>query len=294
RVRQVRDLLAQAKAQQSAGDYGVGLEIAHRAAAEAENIGYWPLIAEALLRRSSLEGSRARPEEVVATLHRSLEAAVAGGHERAAAETLTLLVWWVGYRQARFEQGLHYAELATAVLERLSESAQLQWKLVDYSGIIFFHQGNYEQALAHHRRALELKDQALGPDSIDAVYTLIRLGNVLITQGKPGAALAYYDRAFHITEGALGPTHPSVATALEHRGHAHRQLAQYQLARQCHERALMITEQVFGRHRRAAWILMELGTLDYLEGRFDRALERQREALKILEGTLGSENPQLA
>jgi tetratricopeptide (TPR) repeat protein len=75
-------------------------------------------------------------------------------------------------------------------------------------------QGRHEEALDHHRRALAMFEQALGPGHPNVALSHASIGAVLHEQGKREEALLHRRRAQAIYERALGEDHPQRADLL--------------------------------------------------------------------------------
>ena len=75
-------------------------------------------------------------------------------------------------------------------------------------------QGNYEEAEAFSRQALEGRQQVLGPDHPDTFDSLNNLANCLHDQGNYEAAEAFYRQVLEGREQVLGPSHPNTFDSL--------------------------------------------------------------------------------
>jgi tetratricopeptide (TPR) repeat protein len=69
-------------------------------------------------------------------------------------------------------------------------------------------QGDYEAAQPLYQRALDIREQALGPKHPDTATSLNNLAGLLQAQGDYEAAQPLYQRALDILEARLGPDHP--------------------------------------------------------------------------------------
>src|SRR6266480_836265 len=65
-----------------------------------------------------------------------------------------------------------------------------------------------------YQRALQIREQALGPTHRDVAQSLNNLANLLQAMGDYAGARPLHERALRIWEQALGPTHPEVAQSL--------------------------------------------------------------------------------
>jgi len=295
RIAAIRTSLARAKALRQAGAYGPGLEAARRSSRQAEDVGFWPLTAEALLVQGEIEERAARPEEAAQTLHRALLAAEAGRHDRVAVEAFARLVRVVGYQQARHEEGHRYARQGLALLGHLDQRETLEATLADHQGTLYLHEGRFAAALERHRRALALRLRALGPGHVQVADTLTRIGNVLAEQGDLAGALVHYRRALSIKEKLLGPDHPDVAQSLNTVGALLYRRAAFGEALALHRRALALSERALGPdHIQVATTLTLLGNACSGLGRTDEALALHRRAVAIFEKALGPNHPNVA
>ena len=75
-------------------------------------------------------------------------------------------------------------------------------------------QDRYGEAEPLVRRALAIKEKALGAEHLDTASSLNNLATVLSAQGRYGEAEPLYRRALAITEKALGAEHLDTASSL--------------------------------------------------------------------------------
>ena len=74
--------------------------------------------------------------------------------------------------------------------------------------------GRTKEALRLQRRALSIRESALGPEHPDVAASLTVLGQTLRSAGKATEAEPLLGRAVAIREKVLGPSHPDVARSL--------------------------------------------------------------------------------
>ena len=74
--------------------------------------------------------------------------------------------------------------------------------------------GDYAKAEPLYRRALAIREKALGPEHPDTADSLNNLAGFTRTMGDYAKAEPLYQRALAISEKALGPEHPDTATSL--------------------------------------------------------------------------------
>ena len=97
-----------------------------------------------------------------------------------------------------------------------------------------------------HRRALSIREAALGPDHPDVATSLTNLAALYQVQGRYADAEPLHRRALVIDEAALGPDHPSVATDLNNLAELYRVQSRNAEAEPLYQRALAIRETTLG------------------------------------------------
>ena len=83
---------------------------------------------------------------------------------------------------------------------------------------LYADQGRYADAEPLYKRALAIREKALGPDHPDVATSLNNLAELYRDQGRYADAEPLYKRALAIYEKALGPDHPNVATVAQQSG----------------------------------------------------------------------------
>jgi tetratricopeptide (TPR) repeat protein len=79
---------------------------------------------------------------------------------------------------------------------------------------ICYHQGRYTEAESLHRRALAIRENALGSEHPYTAQSLNNLAVLYDEQGRYAEAEPLYRRALAIREKALGSEHPYTATTV--------------------------------------------------------------------------------
>ena len=87
------------------------------------------------------------------------------------------------------------------------QSAPVGYLLNQY-GSYRMGQGRYDEAEPLYERALEIKEEVLGPDHPDTAQSLNNLAALHESQGRYDKAEPLLERALAIREEALGPKHP--------------------------------------------------------------------------------------
>jgi len=76
-------------------------------------------------------------------------------------------------------------------------------------------EGKYDEAIPLAKRALELREKALGPDHQGLIAPLLNLGELYRSKQKLGEAKSYYERALSIGEKAFGPNDLRITRMLD-------------------------------------------------------------------------------
>src|SRR5262245_11125831 len=120
-------------------------------------------------------------------------------HRAPATTALILWLWAVGC-----------ASVETAPTDTRPAEAQ---RALD-EGVRLAEAGKYAEAEPLLRRALELREEALGAKHLDVAAALNSLANVYADQRLTAKAEPLHERALAIREEALGKQHPQVASSL--------------------------------------------------------------------------------
>ncbi len=294
-VEEVRDELGRARALDDAGAYASALALAEPALAEARKIAWGPLVAEALLEVGRLQDATSTYDLAEQSLREAHAEAVAHGDDETAVDAAVRLVHIVGNQLAHHDAGLEWGWLAAAELRRVGTPAVREAALSANMGTVYEVRGEYDAALAAHRRALELRESALGSEHPSVAQALDALGGVYRLRGELDESIAAYRRAVELREAIFGPAHPAVGRSLGGLAATHYERGEYADAIATAQRALSILEAALGPdHARVGGVVSNLGVFYERSGDLDRALELQERALAIDEKTVGGEHPSTA
>jgi tetratricopeptide (TPR) repeat protein/tRNA A-37 threonylcarbamoyl transferase component Bud32 len=297
RVTEVRKALAKSQALAAAGKYAEALALTEPALEQAGVMAWPSLLADAGAQRGALLEKLGRYDEAEVALSDAYFEAVKSETRDTAADAATALVFVVGVRLAKADQGKAWGRHADGALVVLGEAddAPRRANVVSSLGNVENTAGAYEAAKTLYERALAIREAALGPEHPEVATSLTNLGNVYSSTGAYDEAKQLHMRALAIKEAALGPEHPDVATSLSNLGNVHYNAGGYDAARQLYERALAIWEAAMGpEHPVVATALTNLGNVDYSAGRYEAAKQRYERALGIWEAALGPEHPAVA
>jgi eukaryotic-like serine/threonine-protein kinase len=284
RVAEIRDRLAGRKALFDAGQWRQAREGMPELVAEARNTGYTPLVAETLLRMAALLQRANLTREAEDTFLQAYVAAEASRHDEVRAEAARGLLWVVGYLGGRHAEGRHWAKLADAILQRLGGHDLMQaWLVNDLGGLLGL-MGQKQEMLEAEKRALLLKEKALGPAHPDVGFSEGNIAYSLFELGKNQEALGHIDRAVAIVSKGLGTSHPDYAIVLSNRGEILNALGRFGDARESFQAAMVTFErEVSADDRNLAYALTGLGMGWLQTGRFVEAIAPLERAMKIRE-----------
>ena len=162
-------------------------------------------------------------------------------------------------------------------------------------GIFHFSQGEFAAAEPLFRRALTIRETALGPDHPHTAQSLNNLALVLQERGNYPAAQPLLERALALNEKSRGPEHAEVATALNNLAALHRLTGNFARAEPLYLRALAINEKANGPdHPSVAIVLNNLGLMFQQQGSLDKARPLMERSLAIREKAAGPDHPDVA
>ena len=294
-VARLREALAQARAQWSAGRYKAGLEVVRPLVSRAEAVGYLPVSAEVFLQQGLLEEGFGNAAEGERLLKRAVWTAEEAHDDQVRAEALVGLTNLLGYNAARAAEAHDVFEQGRALLARLRTGGRLQSELHSAHGLAFAAEGRAPEAEAAQREALAAAERATGPDSPEVAVVLRRLANTLTVQGRHVEALPVYERALIIFRTTLGAQHPRVGSTLVNLGTTYSQLSRHDEALPLLHEGLGILEAALApNHPFMPRAYGSLGTALWKAGRHAKALEQLRRALAVSEAARGAEHPDVA
>jgi tetratricopeptide (TPR) repeat protein len=247
--------------------------------ATAKAVGYAPLEAEADYVSGRDGNFCSDGDAALAALEDAIFAAEASRHEEVAAEAAIIAAGIYGDRLRDTRAARRWLRYADALVSRLPGHPILEaYKLVSW-GIVEQMEGDYEGAMRDQRRALELKEQALGPLHPDTAISTMNLGNVLHDIGRDAEAEPYGRRAAETMERILGPESGQTAVALFDWGEQLAGLGRRAEARQAFDRAIAIWTKAD-----ASPFFIACGRVDL--ARLELAEKRPLEARRLLEPSI--------
>ncbi|HZJ70631.1 MAG TPA: tetratricopeptide repeat protein, partial [Planctomycetota bacterium] len=229
---------------------------------QARTTGYKPIIAEAEEELGIILHKLGEPGALEALDDAAL-AAEAAHDDNTAAEATILAVEVLGMDD-KADEARERGRRAQAALDRLGDAPGLEASLGRSMAMTELHAGNYQAALAHIHRAMDLDikngfDTKLVGDRHD-------LAAIQMTMGDYDEGVKTAESVLRAYEESLGPNHPSVADTLQNLAAAY--LAQRKLdkAEAAEQRALDIHVAMHG-----------TGSLEAVDGRSRLAMMHAQE-----------------
>jgi tetratricopeptide (TPR) repeat protein len=225
-----------------------------------------------------------------------------------------------GLTQAREDRG-EYAkarrpcERALRILERGPQTPgreKLRLRALSHLGALDRIDARYDQAEARlrealaianvvfggerpARRAVQIREQALGPDHLDVAADAAALAAILDGLGRYAESEPLYRRALAIFERRFGPTNYEIAVNLNNLAAVCQATGRGGEAERLYARALAIKEALLGPdHPDMAMSLNNLAVLRRAQGRPVEAEALYRRALSIFELGLSANHPKVA
>jgi tetratricopeptide (TPR) repeat protein len=218
------------------------------------------------------------------------------GLDEIAAEAATLLISVVGRFQARSEEGMQWARHAEGALARLDSSFDLaRAEMLFGRASLLVKRAAYAEAEADHRRALTIREAALGADHPKVAASLSGISTVYFEQGRRAEAGALLESVLAIREQAFGPDHPLVSEVLHNLGVTRASEGDVVAARAYLQRALDVRRRAHGpEHSSVGSTLAALADLAFDARDYPEAVALNRQALAIREQSLGPDHPMVA
>jgi eukaryotic-like serine/threonine-protein kinase len=291
-VEQIRARLAEVGATVRAGRYAAAQQKLDEARPLLETVQYVPVRTEVKLAEGKVLETLGRYEASEIAYREALLLAAQGNQREAMQRAAATLIYVVGYRQRRADEGLRYRELAVGLV---GDDPEQRAQVHDHIATVLLDQGKLDEALHEHERSLELRESALGSADHKTATSRNNLALVLQQQGKYEEAERELRAALEVYETTLGPEHPfgglarcNVANVLGTQSRHAEAIDEYRPAIEVLERALGAS------HPNVAQARHNLATALYSQGEYEEAEDLHRRALADWEKALGSEHPHIA
>jgi tetratricopeptide (TPR) repeat protein len=244
KVDEMHALLATAKAELLAGRYFPSMNSAVRAGRIADEIGYEPSKAEAMLVQAASLVGAGNVEAAVAMNTNAVWVAMRGRRDDllAAAGLSTAII----ASQRKVGEARIWIGLTKAAIARLGRDQELEHRALQVEGLIAAVSGDVDTAIALQQQALAAAERFHGVDNPKIWSDVEVIG---VTYAKAGAydkARPFFERALKLHEAAVGPDHPDNSLILTNLGACYSHAGDSARARATYERALAIRERIDG------------------------------------------------
>jgi tetratricopeptide (TPR) repeat protein len=187
---------------------------------------------------------------------------------------------------------LPHALTATDPSRREPDEVEETARLLNSLGVFLCVRAEYETAGPLLRRALAIREQALGPEHPDTLASVNSLGELLYNAGDYAGAKTLHRRALAVRERVLGTEHPDTLVSVSNLGELLYRSGDYTRAEPLHRRALETRERVLGPdHPDTLTSASNLGILLESTGDYAGAEPLYRRALAVNERVLGPDHP---
>ncbi|MGH1340684.1 MAG: tetratricopeptide repeat protein [Nannocystales bacterium] len=288
-VGEARVLIDEAVALSRSGRVSDALPKAQAALEAAESTAFSPVVAEASLVLGRTMERSGDMDGAAKALERAYFEGTAAEAHALVADAASRLVWVVGARLEKHDEGMLWAQHAGAALDRTGGARDRL--MTNLAGL---HERKGEYAVAEQKL-----EEALIATPADEGFDLgivhQRLGDVLRRQGKTDAAIAHYEETIGLWTAALGASHPNVAIARTSWASGLGRAGRNEEAVAAYRDALVELEAAFGsEHPSVSAALVNLGiTLKNLR-RYEEAETVVRRAAKIDTAIFGPDHMKTA
>jgi TonB family protein len=154
--------------------------------------------------------------------------------------------------------------------------------------VSLFNEGKMDEALPLAKRALEIREKALGSDHELVAMSLKNLASIYFALKKFDEASNSYQKCLSIYEKKFGENDPKILEILDTLTWSSYGSGDVRKAERCLQRALAIREKMFGPESKEVGItLYALGQFHHKLGNSGKAVEFYRRAIPITVKTLG-------
>ncbi|CAF0720604.1 unnamed protein product [Adineta steineri] len=171
-----------------------------------------------------------------------------------------------------------------------SDKAPIYYQL----GWIKHNQGEYQEALSSHEKALIIRQRLLPSNHPDLGDSYNKIGIVYDRMGDYPKALSYYEKALAIRQQSLPSNHPDLGASYNNIGNVYYSMGDYLKALSNYEKALAIRQQSLPfNHPDLGATYNNIGLVYYSMDDYSKALSSYAKALAIGQQSLPSNHPDL-
>src|SRR5260221_9929170 len=185
--------------------------------------------------------------------------------------------------------------VASAQSKQPSQSPELlQSSELNSTVMKIYNEGKYDEALPLAKRALDLREKALGPGNQDLIPLLVNLAELYKAKRKPGDAQAYLERALQIGEKVFGAEDARITRFLDKLAFLTYEQRNEKSAETLFARSLAIKAKALCPDRpEVAETAFNLAEIYRLRSEFPRAEPLYQQAIRIREENKDKDNSEL-
>jgi hypothetical protein len=177
-----------------------------------------------------------------------------------------------------------FAEAEQAYIAALRQATLLGAVTLTELGQVAFSLRDFTQSESYFRRALTIREQALGTESVDLMQALNDLAAPSYSRGELEQAERLYRRALSIGESQLGELHPDLTVTLSNLARLHQRKSDWRAAAPLLGRLLAIKQRSLGEtHPHAISLMLAVANARSSLGEHEVAEELVRRALSLQE-----------
>ena len=177
-----------------------------------------------------------------------------------------------------------FADAEQAYIAALRQATLLGAVTLTELGQVAFSLRDFQQSESYFRRALTIREQALGTESVELMQALNDLAAPYYSRGELEQAERLYRRALTIGETQLGELHPDLTVSLSNLARLHQRRADWRAAAPLLGRLLAIKQRALGEtHPHAVSLMLAVANARSSLGEHEVAEELVRRALVLQE-----------
>ncbi|OKH10927.1 hypothetical protein NIES208_18010 [[Limnothrix rosea] IAM M-220] len=253
-------------------------------------------VAKNSLKQGQQETAEKEFEEAIALY----ETAIAQGRQALGENSLILANYLykladIFFERGRFVDGISYAKEAIKVAEAKASPKTLA-NYLNTLGLLYDKQHQYPEAESCYQRALSIREQIFGKNSVDIVQILINLGRLQTVTKKFPEAKRLYQRALSIRKKQWGGAdHTDIADILNHFAAFYIDQRLYVRAEPFCQQSLEIHEAVLEKNNpNFAEVLNNFAVLCDNQRKYSRAKSLYLRSIEVTEKYLGNMHPLVA
>jgi TonB family protein len=208
--------------------------------------------------------------------------------------TVVLLLWLV------FSFTVQGRALVAASQDTNSKAPEKSPELIEASNLSvqvvkYYKEGKYDEALPLAKRAVELREKALGREHMLVGDALANLASIYIGKQKLGDAGSSFERVLDIYAKVYGAENPKLCGILDNLGWIKFADRDYGKAEDFMEHSLTIKQKAFGENsKEAAQALASLGLMKQRLRRYGEAVPLYKRAFETMEKAPKADSKELA